>query len=139
MPPQTLEARVEGLEQRVTTFEELPARLDALSTQVSQLREEMHSGFSNLRDELRAEIRAGDDQVMDHARELQGSLTLEIQAGDERVMNWGRGNFEDLRAAIEAGDERVMNHARMLSEDLKADIKLIREGQSAGRRRRPKS
>ena len=138
MPPQTIDARVERLVERVTNLE-LPGRMDALSTQISQLGEEMHRGFSNLRDELRGEIRAGDDQVMEHARELYESLKSEIQAGDERVRNWAQGNFDDLRAAIAAGDERVMNHARMLYEDLKADLKSIKEGQSAGRRWRPKS
>jgi predicted transport protein len=139
MPPQPLEARVERLEERVTKLEELPARMDALSTQISQLREEMQSGFSNVRDGIRAEIRAGDDQVMEHARELYESLKEQIQAGDERVVSEDRRLHEELKTQIQAVDERVMNHARMLYEDLKADLKLIKEGQSPGRRRRPKS
>src|SRR5688572_15950715 len=98
MPPQILVARVERLEERVTKLEELPARVDALSTQVSQLREEMHSGFSNLRDELRTEIRVGDDRVMEHARELCEALKEQIQAGDEQIMTQTRMLFEDLRA-----------------------------------------
>jgi predicted transport protein len=122
----------------VTTLEELPARMDTLSTQISQLREEMHSGFSDLREGLRAEIHAGDDQVMDHARELHASLKAEIQALDERVINQARTLHASLKAEIQALDERVMKQARTLYEDLKADLKLIQEGQSAGRRRRPK-
>jgi hypothetical protein len=161
MHPQTLEARVERLEERVTNLEELPARMDTLSTQISQLREEMHSGFSDLRDGLQAEIRAGDDQVMDHARELYAALKAQIQAvderlvreihavderlmneirvGDERVMSEVRKHHEELKTQIQDVDERVMHHTRLLYEDLKADLKLIKEGQSAGRRRRPKS
>ena len=141
MLPQTLEARVERLETRVTDLEEIPARMDALSTQISQVREAMHSGFSSLRDELQAEIRLGDDRVMEHARELHRYLKAQIQAGDEQVMNQTRMLYEDLKVQIQASNDRVMNHARMLHDDLKADLKLIGEGQSSGprRRRRPKS
>ena len=115
MPRQSVVARVERFEERVTILEELPSRVDALSTQISQVRDEMHREFSNVHNE----IHAGDDAVMDHARELH----------------------ESLKAQIQAVDDRVMNHTRMLHEDLKADLKLIREGQSSGprRRRRPKS
>lgn len=106
MDLQTLAARVERLDERVTTLEELPGRMDALSTQISQIREEMHSGFSSVRDELRAEIRAGDDRVMDHAREL----------------------YSALKAQTQAGDEQIMSHARMLHEDLRADWAKMQEG-----------
>jgi len=46
MRPQSLDARVERLETRVTALEELPGRVDALTLQVSQLREAMHVEFS---------------------------------------------------------------------------------------------
>ena len=46
MQPQSLDARVERLEKRVSALEELPARVDALTLQISQLREEMHVAFS---------------------------------------------------------------------------------------------
>jgi len=46
MHPQTLETRVERLEDRVTALELLPARLDDLTSQVSQLRTEVRDGFS---------------------------------------------------------------------------------------------
>jgi vacuolar-type H+-ATPase subunit H len=138
MPRQTIEARVEHLEERVTTFEELPARMDALSTQISQLREEMHGGFSDLRDGLRAEIRAGDDRVMEHARELFAYLKEQIQAVDERVMSEARRLHEELKGRIQTGEERIMNHSRILYEDLKASLALITE-ERTGRRHRPKA
>ena len=46
MRPQSLDARVERLETRVTALEGLPNRIDALTLQVSQLREAMHVEFS---------------------------------------------------------------------------------------------
>ena len=49
MEPQTLEQRVEHLERRVTLLEELPARVDALGLQISQLRDEMRAEFSATR------------------------------------------------------------------------------------------
>ena len=53
MEPQTLEPRVENLERRVTLLEELPARVDALGLQISQLRDEMRAEFSATRQEVR--------------------------------------------------------------------------------------
>ncbi len=46
MPPQTIESRVEKLEEPVTDLQQLPARIDALSVQISQLREDMGARFS---------------------------------------------------------------------------------------------
>src|SRR3977135_1204188 len=53
MASQTLVSRVHKLEERVTLFEQLPARADALGLQISQLRDEMRAEFSatRLRDE----------------------------------------------------------------------------------------
>jgi hypothetical protein len=65
MRPQALERRVESLEQRVTVLEQLPARMDHLAVQISQLRDEMHAEFSEvrircilLRDELLGSVKA---------------------------------------------------------------------------------
>jgi len=46
MPPQTIERRVEKLEEHVTNLQQLPARMDALSVQISQLRDDMGARFS---------------------------------------------------------------------------------------------
>lgn len=53
MAPQSLEAKVESLEQRVTRFEELPARVDHVVSQIVQLRTEMRDEFSAVRAEMR--------------------------------------------------------------------------------------
>ena len=85
MATQTLAARVDSLERRVTRLEELPARVDALALQVSQLRDEMRVEFSA----VRSEIRAGDENTCRTLRD-------DIRAGDERVMEQARVLHEDV-------------------------------------------
>jgi len=51
MAPQTLVSRVDKLEERVTILEQLPARVDALALQISQLRNEIRAEFSATRQE----------------------------------------------------------------------------------------
>lgn len=70
MATQTLAVRVDRLEQRVTLLEELPARVDALALQISQLRDEMRTEFSAVRDE----IQMGDTRVMEQVRFLHEEL-----------------------------------------------------------------
>jgi len=94
-------------------LEELPARVDALTLQVSQLRDEMRSGFSA----VRGEIQAGD-------QETRRTLREEIRAGDEETRR-------TLRDEIRAGDERVMEQARALHEDVVSRLALIQEGVKA--------
>ena len=78
MQPQTLEARVDRLEQRVTILEQLPARVDALTLQVSQLREEMHAQFSASHTSLREEIRTGDERILSQAKMLHEDLVSKL-------------------------------------------------------------
>jgi predicted phage gp36 major capsid-like protein len=85
MATQTLGSRVDSLEERVTRLEELPAGVDALTLEVSQLRDEMRVEFSAVRDE----IRGGD-------KETRRVLRDEIRAGDARVMEQARVLHEDV-------------------------------------------
>jgi hypothetical protein len=110
MPPQTLAARTERLEERVTALEQLPARIDALTSQVSQLREEMHAEFSALREH----VRVGDEDT-------RRSLVEEIRLGDEETRRM-------LRDEIRAGDEETRRHARVLHEEILSRLTLIQEG-----------
>jgi predicted phage gp36 major capsid-like protein len=91
----------------VTRLEELPARVDALTLQVSQLRDEMRSEFSA----VRGEIQAGDEETRRTVRE-------EIRAGDERVMEQARVLHED-----------VVSRLALIQEGVKA------RGNSRGRRK----
>jgi len=91
MPPQTLENRVERLADRVTVMEQLTARMDALASQISQLRDEVNVGFSatstridGVEKSLRQELHAVDERLSTQMRVLHedviGRLTL-IQEG----------------------------------------------------------
>jgi len=118
MAPQTLAARMDSLEARVTLLEQLPARVNALALQVSQLRDEMRSEFSAVRGDvqagdeetrhaLRDEIRAGDE-------ETRRTLRDEIRTGDEETRR-------TLRDEIRTGLAEVMTHARGLHEEQRAE------------------
>jgi len=107
MPPQTLAGRVGKLEERVTFLEQLPARMDALESQILQMREEIRGEFSAVRSEFREEIRAGDAAVV-----------------------------QQLREEIRAGDERILTQARLLHEEVIARLALIGEGRSGPARRK---
>ena len=76
MPPQTLESRIESLEHRVTELEQLPGKIDALTSQVSQLRTKMDAEFSAVRAEIAeratgSEMRALHEDVISRIALLQ--------------------------------------------------------------------
>jgi hypothetical protein len=99
MTGMTLEERVSRLERQVS---ELATRDDvrAVAEQVLHLGIEMRSGFSAIREE----IRAGDE-------ETRRSLREEIRAGDEETCRV-------LGEQIEAGDVENRRFMRMLYEDV---------------------
>jgi hypothetical protein len=110
---QTLAARMDNVEQRVARLEQLPARVDALTSQISQLRDAMHDEFSGVRGEMAAEFAAVRD---------------EIQAGDEETRR-------ALRDEIGTGLAEVMAQGRTLHEGQKAALALIAEGRQTRARR----
>ena len=80
MARQTIEQRVEALEQRVTKLDGEGGRLERIESQIVQLRSEMRDGFSAIRAELRAEIRAGDEETRRYMRVLHEDLVSRIAA-----------------------------------------------------------
>lgn len=124
MSPQTRARRVEGLEERVTILEELPARIDDLTLQISQLREEMRGEFSA----VRGEMDSGFAAVRGEMNSGFAALRTEMRAGDEETLRM-------LREEIRAGDAEIMSQARTLHEDVMARLALMEEG---GRRPRKK-
>ena len=59
-------------------LEALPGRVHAVELQIMQLREEMRAGFSALRAELQAEIRAGDEEMRRYMRVLHEEVISRI-------------------------------------------------------------
>ena len=109
MPPQTLVKRVESLEARMTVLETLPARVDALESQIVQLRDEMRNEFSA----VCSEIRHGDE-------ETRRSLREEIRAGDEETRRALREEIRDLGSQM-----------RILHEDMIQRFKTLEDGRSS--------
>ena len=103
MPPQTIENRVERLEQQVTELEKLPERVTAMGLQIVQLGTGIHEEFSA----VRAEMRARHEDVV------------------ERLAAVERG----LREEIPAWIDETRTHMRVLHEDVIARLAAIQEGQ----------
>ena len=74
--------RVDNLERRVTTLEKLPARIDALTVEVSGLRTEMRAEFVA----IRAEMRAGDLALGARIDEKIDGLATEMRVLHEDVI-----------------------------------------------------
>ena len=105
MSTQSIEERVDTLEKQVKALQELPAKVDALASQISQLHGAMDVGFSALDTELRAEIRAGDEETRRQMRE-----------GDE-----------ETRRQLRRGDRKTRRYMRVLHEEVIGRIKLLGE------------
>jgi len=80
MARETLEKRVANLDRRVTAVEQLPERVAALESQIVQLRGEMRSEFSAVRQEMR-DLFAESGR---HARVLHEDVITRIAAIRER-------------------------------------------------------
>jgi predicted phage gp36 major capsid-like protein len=125
MPPQSLVKRVENLENRVTTLEQLPARVDALASQISELRDEMRIGFSA----IESKIQAGDEETRRVLRE-------EIRAGDSEVVRLLGDEIHSTRDKLLAAREDDRREVRMLHEEVLSRIALLREGPPKARSRK---
>jgi hypothetical protein len=119
MPPQTIENRVDRLEERVTELEKLPERVTAIESQIVQFRSEMHVEFSAVREE----IRAGDDET----RRVLGEQISETR----RVLG---EQISETRQVLDERIEESRRYMRVLHEDVIGRLATIQEVQSATRR-----
>ena len=106
MQERSIVERVEILERKVETLEQLPARMTALELQILQSREEVRADFSATRAELRAEIRAANDALRDELRS-------EIRGGEEETRRYMRILHEevlDRLARLDEGRRRPKRH-----------------------------
>ena len=123
--------RVTSVEQRLDRLEQVPGRLDQLTLEIVQRREEMNARFAAitdelvlLRSELRAEFRA-DLQAM--ADTLRAEFRADLQA-----------MADALRAEMRALNEETRRHMLVLHEDLVSRITLLGEALN-GKRRAPRA
>jgi hypothetical protein len=108
--------RVEILEHKVGALEELPARVDALSSQILHLRAEMREEFSA----VRVEMKAGDEETRALIKATEAELREAIGAGDE-----------ETRALMTVLNQETRTHMLVLHEQLVERIKWLGEGESA--------
>ena len=130
MPPQTIENRVDRLEERVAELEKLPERVTAIESQIVQLRTEMRVEFSAVREE----IRAGDDQT----RHVLGERIEDTRRTlGEQIVETRRVLGEQILETSRVLDDRIeesRRYMRVLHEDVIGRLATIQEIQSASRR-----
>lgn len=98
MAGESLEKRVEILEQQMRPVSELPERVASLETQSLQFRAEMRQEFSA----VRTEIQLVRSELRDEIRTTGEGLREEIRAGDEETRRFMRVLHEDVIARIAA-------------------------------------
>jgi VIT1/CCC1 family predicted Fe2+/Mn2+ transporter len=104
MAVRNLTERVEVLEMKMASFEELPARVAGVESQLVQLRTEMRGEFSAVRGEM---------------REMEGRLRQEMKAGhaELRVLN------EETKAQMRTLHEEVLDRIAKIGEDRRSPRK----------------
>ncbi len=143
--PQPIEIRVQMLEERVTSLEELPPRMAGLELQIVQLRTEMHAEFSAVRGEIHSvDVRLGSVEagLREEIRSVATGLREEIRSVDVRLGSVEAGLREEIRS-VETGLRQAIGEAqvqtRVLFEDFVARLAVVDEGKNVtSRRRKPK-
>lgn len=133
-PTPSLRERVTILEQKVEGLESLPARMTAVEWQIVQLRNDMHAGFSALREELGGEILGATGSVRDELHAEISSVRDELRAEINSVRDDLRAEIssvrEELRAEIRAGDAETRRYMRVLHEDVIGRIAALQNGRN---------
>ena len=111
MARQSIETRVDRVEQQVGELAALPARVSALESQIVQFRSEVRDEFSAVRSEMTGEFAA-----------VRSQMASESEA---------------LRAEMRAGDEESRRYMRVLHEEVLGRLATIQEGLPKRQSRRP--
>jgi hypothetical protein len=147
MAHETLEKRLSALELRVqdlVTVRHLEGALEGLRTdlggQILQLRDEMHVGFSALRDALRGEIRGGDREtrafiegrLVRSAEDTRTFIAERLIQSAEDTRTYVDQRLEqrtaELFTAVAAEISETRRQARVLHEEVIARIATIGRG-----------
>ncbi len=126
----------------MTALEELPSRIDDLTSQVSQLRTEMRGEFSAVRTEM-AEQGATIISTLRGEMADQGQTIISTLRGEMADQGAGiRGEIRELGAGLRAEmaerDQARATQTRVLYEDVISRIALLQEGLSAPKRKQRK-
>ena len=128
MAEPNLTDRIEIVEQKVHILESLPPRMEAVALQIIQLRAEMSSEFSSMRDEMRGgeaqlwqEIRAADARLRQEIRAFHTGLREEMGTLETSLL-------EKIRADIRDGDEQTRTYMRVLHEEVISKLAALGEG-----------
>ena len=97
MAIRNLTERVEVLEMKVGSLEELPARMSAVESQIVQLRSEMHGEFSAVRQEMR-DLGGTLRQEMRALNEETDRLLEELNLAERRDLPAGLLSYAEQRA-----------------------------------------
>lgn len=122
-------------------LEQLPARMSAVESQIVQLREEMHGGFSVLRGEMGTlnervqHVEALNERTNRRMEELHAQALEHADRLHEQTI----GVVEMLHAGtnrrIDEESAETRRHTRVLFEELIGRIELIGEGRATKKRR----
>lgn len=102
MSLERVENRLERLERRVTTLEELPERIDRLELQILHFREEVRVEFSAVRDEIRTGDEVTRRVLREDIREGNTMIVTTLVEQIEEVRRHGRVMFAELISRISA-------------------------------------
>jgi hypothetical protein len=108
----------------VTQLEQLPARIDGLTSQISQLRTDMRDQFSAVRSEMAEQGRSLRTEIAEQGQ----SLREEMAAQSATIIS-------TLRTEIADRDEARGTQMRVLYEDVISRIALLQEGLPPRRKR----
>jgi hypothetical protein len=106
MRRQTIEARVLGLEERVTELERLPERIDDLTAQTSQFQKETSAEFSAMRRDMGQRF----DALETTMHELHGVAMAKIDVLDSQM--------HELHGVAMAKIDELGGQMRTLHEDV---------------------
>lgn len=120
----TLKRRVEILEDQVATLSDLPPRVAALETALTEFRAETRKEFAAVRGDiadLRADLRA-EMRVLNEATRRDMHALNEDTRGEMRTLN------EETRREMRSLNEGLRNEMHVLHEDVISRLALLQEG-----------
>ena len=132
MAQRSLARRVEILEEKVASLEELPERVARIESQILQFREENRAEHSA----IRTEIRAGDEETRRFAKVLHDDLLAKLSADNAATRQYAQTLHDEVVAKLDADNQETRHHMRVLYEDLVARIAVLGEAHHRPRKRR---